>query len=128
MNECREGQDLEEPKKDIHYRCADIYALEVISGKWRLAIIWTLASKECMRYNELKRHLGGITNIMLTRALRSLEEHDLVIREEFNRIPPHVEYSLTPKCREVLPALQIIHSWGRDLLTAHITRKRSGIT
>ena len=123
MNECDECRNSGEHEKDIHYRCADIYALEVISGKWRLAIIWTLASKESMRYNELKRHLRGITNIMLTRALRSLEEHDLVIRNEFKQIPPHVEYSLTPKCREVLPALKIIHSWGRDLLSVYNARQ-----
>ena len=125
MIKCEECRNSEDQSKDIDYRCADIYALEVISGKWRLAIIWTLASKESMRYNELKRHLRGIANIMLTRALRSLEEHDLVVRREFNQIPPHVEYSLTPKCREVLPALRIIHSWGKDLLTVYNERQQA---
>lgn len=113
---------LTKPMPIDSYRCADIYALEVISGKWRLAIIWTLSSRPTMRYNELKRYLPGITNIMLTRALRSLEEHGLIIREEFNQIPPHVEYSLTDKCREVLPALEIIHKWGRDLLHTRLLK------
>ncbi|MDL2285753.1 helix-turn-helix transcriptional regulator, partial [Desulfovibrio sp. OttesenSCG-928-F07] len=103
---------------EVHYRCADIYALDVIGGRWRLAVIWTLSSKESMRYNELKRHLKGITNIMLTRSLRSLEEHRLVTRTEFARTPPHVEYALTPKCKEVLPALEILHRWGKSLLIA----------
>lgn len=125
MPHCKEPQSSN--PESIHYRCADIYALEVISGKWRLAIIWTLSSKESMRYNELKRHLKGITNIMLTRALRSLEEHDLVVRREFNQIPPHVEYSLTPKCREVLPALKIIHQWGSDLLTVFKARQAAKV-
>ena len=127
MDKRGECRNLEGQEKDIHYRCADIYALEVISGKWRLAIIWTLAGKESMRYNELKRHLRGITNIMLTRALRSLEEHALVIRKEFSQIPPHVEYSLTPKCLAVLPALQIIHSWGKDLLIVHNARQQAKV-
>lgn len=67
-----------------------------------------------MRYNELKRHLDGITNIMLTRSLQGLEEHGLVCRIEYSQIPPHVEYSLTERCRKLLPALEIINEWGKE--------------
>ena len=89
--------------KPIHVnKCAVVHALEIIGGKWRLPIIWELSTQESMRYNELKRHLNGITNIMLTRALQGLEEHGLVNRIEYNQIPPHVEYSLTEGCRELL--------------------------
>ena len=98
------------------YRCTDIYTMEVISGKWRLPIIWTLSTKESMRYNELKRHMKGITNIMLTRCLQGLETYGLVTRTEHDEVPPHVEYALTDKARELLPALEIINDWGRDLL------------
>ena len=111
-----ERSDRDAVTAEMHFRCSDIYALDVIGGRWRLAIIWTLSSKESMRYNELKRHLRGITNIMLTRALRSLEDHKLVTRTEFPEVPPHVEYALTPKCKEVLPALEILHRWGKGLL------------
>jgi len=99
----------------VHFnKCAVIHALEIIGGKWRLPIIWELSAQESMRYNELKRHLNGITNIMLTRALQGLEEHGLVSRTEYNHIPPHVEYSLTESCRELLPALEIINQWGKS--------------
>lgn len=107
----------------VQYRCTDIFAIDVIGGKWRLAIIWNLAGYESLRYNELKRKLKGVTNIMLTRALRSLEEHRLVTRRQCRQVPPHVEYALTPKCREVLPALEIIHAWGNDLLNAYNSRQ-----
>ena len=97
--------------------------MDVISGKWRLPIIWILSSRESMRYNELKRSLGGITNIMLTRSLQGLESYGLVVRREFRSVPPHVEYSLTEKCRELLPALEIINAWGRDLLEKHFAAR-----
>lgn len=100
-------------KMKAHSKCAVTLALEIIGGKWRLPIIWNLSAQESMRYNELKRHLDGITNIMLTRALQGLEEYGLVKRTEYNRIPPHVEYSLTESCRELLPALEIINQWGK---------------
>jgi DNA-binding HxlR family transcriptional regulator len=100
--------------KALHVRkCAVTHALEIIGGKWRLPIIWELSAQESMRYNELKRHLDGITNIMLTRALQGLEENGLVKRVEYSRIPPHVEYSLTESCKQLLPALEIINEWGR---------------
>ncbi|MFT8313149.1 MAG: helix-turn-helix domain-containing protein [Clostridium sp.] len=109
----------------VHFnKCAVIHALEIIGGKWRLPIIWELSAQESMRYNELKRHLNGITNIMLTRALQGLEEHGLVNRTEYNQIPPHVEYSLTESCRELLPALEIINQWGkRQMLNDHCEEK-----
>ena len=95
-------------------KCAVMHALEIIGGKWRLPIIWELSTQDSMRYNELKRHLNGITNIMLTRALQGLEEHGLVKRVELCRIPPHVEYSLTESCKQLLPALEIINEWGKE--------------
>ena len=101
--------------KTLHAKkCAVTRALEIIGGKWRLPIIWELSAQESMRYNELKRHLDGITNIMLTRALQGLEENGLVRRMELGRIPPHVEYSLTESCKQLLPALEIINEWGKS--------------
>lgn len=100
--------------KSIHSKkCAVAHALEIIGGKWRLPIIWELSAKDSMRYNELKRHLDGITNIMLTRALNGLEKNGLVLRKEICQIPPHVEYSLTESCKQLLPALEIINEWGK---------------
>ena len=113
---CEKSIDLTTiQEKPIHYqKCAVTLALDIIGGKWRLPIIWQLSSQESMRYNELKRHLDGITNIMLTRALLGLEENGLVIRKEYSQIPPHVEYSLTESCKQLLPALEIINDWGRE--------------
>ncbi len=110
----------------IESKCAVIYALEIIGGKWRLPIIWQLSSQESMRYNELKRHLNGVTNIMLTRALQGLEEHGLVLRVERNQIPPHVEYSLTDRCKELLPALEIIDEWGRSQMNNPCCKSENG--
>jgi DNA-binding HxlR family transcriptional regulator len=93
--------------------CVMIYSMEIIGGKWRVPIIWKLYQNKTMRYNELKRNLTGITNIMLTRSLQTLEENGLVKRVEFNQIPPRVEYSLTDNCLQLVPALEIIFNWGK---------------
>lgn len=96
--------------------CPVIHTLDIIGGKWRIPIIWHISIKKSVRYNELKRSIHGITNIMLTRSLQALEEHGLVKRTEYNKIPPHVEYSLTAQGEELLPALKIINEWGKNSL------------
>jgi len=113
-------------EKPVHcQKCAVTYALNIIGGKWRLPIIWQLSTQESMRYNELKRHLDGITNIMLTRALQELEQNKLVNRTEYSQIPPHVEYSLTESCKELLPALEIINEWGKEKMQKFIMERPS---
>ncbi len=104
---------------NIVFRCTDIYTMGVISGKWRLPIIWTLSFQDGMRYNEIRRELSGITNTMLTRSLQGLEEYGLVNRREFPEVPPHVEYFLTDKCKELLPMLEAINKWGKEVLAEH---------
>lgn len=94
-------------------KCGVIYALELIGGKWRLPVLWKLSKQENIRYNELRRQLHGITNTMLTRVLVDLENSGLVLRHEFETVPPHVEYSLTESGKSIIPALEIIGAWGR---------------
>ncbi len=93
--------------------CPILHALNIIGGKWRLLILYHLLDGG-LRYNQLKRKLYGITNIMLTRSLRHLEEHCLVKRIQHSEIPPHVEYFLTEHAKNLVPALVIITEWGKE--------------
>ena len=101
--------------ESIYNECPDIPTFALLGGKWRLPVIWILAKYGNVRFNELKRRLGDITNIMLTRSLTELEEYGLVERIDYGELPYRVEYRLTQKARELLPALDIISIWGREL-------------
>ena len=94
--------------------CPVLYALNIIGQKWKLPILWHLMLKDATRYNELKRGLNGITNIMLTKCLRELEEHNLVKRVEYDTKPPKVEYSLTERGKALLPTLNDLYKWGEE--------------
>lgn len=111
-------------------QCPIIYALNIIGQKWKLPIMWYLASKECTRYNELKRKVKGITNMMLTKSLKELEEHKLIIRTQYETIPPKVEYSLTKRGRALLPTLNELYIWGGEQLELNkenACNKKTGI-
>lgn len=95
--------------------CPLTYALNLIGGKWRLPIIWRLSQSGTMRYNELKRSIDGITNMMLTQSLKELESYGIIKREQFNEIPPRVEYSLTGYGEELILALNELADWGNKM-------------
>lgn len=97
--------------------CPLTFALSLIGGKWRLPIIWALSQNGNMRYNELKKSIDGITNMMLTQSLKDLELFGIINREQFLEIPPRVEYSLTDKGKNLIPALKALAHWGKEIKT-----------
>lgn len=105
------------PIDNIYERkCPLIYALDIIGQKWKLPIMWYLFDNDFTRYNELKRKVKGITNMMLTKSLKELEEHNLIVRIQYETIPPKVEYALTERGKALLPALNELSIWGEEQL------------
>ena len=99
-------------EKDI--RCPLEYALDVFGGKWKSRIICLLAQEQTVRYSELRKKLCDITDTMLVNSLKELQRDGMVMRVQYNEIPPKVEYSLTPKDYSVIPILIRISEWGRE--------------
>ena len=92
--------------------------MEIIGQKWKLPILWYIADKEVIRYNELQRKVVGITATMLTKDLRELENDGLISRKQYSTIPPTVEYSLTEKGKTLIPALDTLYQWADDQMKA----------
>lgn len=84
----------------------------MLQGKWKNQVIFVMSLKDNIRFGQLKKEVAGITNTMLTNTLRELESDGLVYREQFNEIPPHVEYSLTEKGRNLFPVYYEMLKWG----------------
>ena len=97
-------------EKDI--RCPLEYGLEIFGGKWNSRIICVLAAKEVLRYSELRREMGNITDAVLAATLKDLIANEIVERKSYDEIPPRVEYSLTEKGKSVVPILRSICKWS----------------
>lgn len=82
-----------------------------LSNKWNLLVIRRL-SRKTMRYSELRRDIGDISQKMLTQTLRHLERIGLVERKVYPVIPPKVEYSLTELGRSCVVAVDRLCSWA----------------
>lgn len=102
--------------KADHCPCQEVCplqtALKRIGGKWKIPILCTLAGGQGIRYNELMKKVQGITNTMLATSLKELERDGLITRMQYQEMPIRVEYNITEKAREVMPALQMLAVWG----------------
>jgi DNA-binding HxlR family transcriptional regulator len=88
-------------------------ALTLISGKWKLEILWLLYHRP-HRFGELLRTISGVTQHMLTRQLRELEADGLVTRTVFAEVPPRVEYAMTDATIALEPAIWALMNWSRE--------------
>ena len=97
------------------YHCAMDITLNYIGGKWKTVVLWYLQFKT-LRFAELKKLIPDITEKMLSIQLKKLEEDGLIMRKKFGVKPPvKVEYSLTEFGKTLIPSLNAIAKWGRDL-------------
>lgn len=88
---------------------------KLLSGKWKILILWYLSSNT-LRFSDIKKRLPQVTQRMLTMQLRSLEEDNLITRKVYPEVPPKVEYSLTETGEGLIPILELMHSFGADYL------------
>lgn len=110
---------------EVSDTCPMRRTLEMLSGKWRTHIIYELCKRQNCRFSELKKAIPRITNTMLTSTLRDLEELGIIRREQFNEIPPHVEYSLTDKGMALLPVFTELAKWGETYIDSGETARET---
>ena len=103
------------PPSVLEPQCPSRLVLERIADKWTALVIQILA-RGTMRYAELQRAIGGISQKMLTQTLRSLERDGLVQRKVHPVVPPKVEYSLTRLGRTLIEPLHELCRWSEKHL------------
>ena len=103
-------------EKNLFGICPYFTIQKLLSGKWSIYILYLL-SQETLRFNELQRRIpDSITHTSLSRQLKALEENGLIIRTEYNEIPPKVEYSLSPSGRKFDLVLNSLRDFGLNYI------------
>jgi len=90
------------------------YTMSLISGKHKMVILYCLMEYEPVRFNEMKRYLGSITDKTLSGNLKELEADGLIVRKEYPQIPPKVEYSLSERGKSLMRVLDQLCIWGEE--------------
>ena len=88
------------------------YTLSLISGKYKMIILFCLMEFKTVRFNELKRYLKTISDKTLSTNLKELEADHLIVRHEYPQVPPKVEYSLTDRGNSLMEVLDLLCVWG----------------
>ena len=95
-----------------NYRCHFELTLQLIGGKWKLLVIYFLSLQKVIRFGQLRRTLPEISERMLVRQLRELEDDGLVSRKVYGTVPPRVDYALTPLGESLVPIMESLKAWG----------------
>ena len=95
----------------ITTQCPIQFVLDLISSKWTILILHELFLGD-RRTHEFLDAMPGLSTKILMQRLRELEKHQIVDRRVYAEIPPHVEYSLTAKGRELQPVLAELRQLG----------------
>jgi DNA-binding HxlR family transcriptional regulator len=99
--------------KPIQMVCPVTAMLELIGGKWKPVILYCLRS-DTRRFGEIAARIPNISRKVLTDQLRELEEDQLIVRTQYNEIPPRVEYALSEKGKSMAPVLAAMEKWGNE--------------
>ena len=97
--------------KDKSYVCYLDLGFEIIRGKWKAVILCHLCDG-AKKFLELQRITCGVSQKVLNESLKQLEDDELISKKIYAEVPPKVEYSLTRKGKELIPALKIIEEWS----------------
>jgi DNA-binding HxlR family transcriptional regulator len=103
--------------------CPAAHTLRVLSGMWKVPIVWHLQSGT-KRFGELREEVGKITQRVLAQQLRELENDGIVSRKVYPTVPLKVEYSLTALGKSLRPVVQMLCAWG--MTHAPSPRAKSG--
>ena len=86
--------------------------MQLVGAKWKLLVIKELLKSE-KRFSELKKKLGCTSKVLIA-CLKEMEEDGLVVREEYDVIPPKVEYYLTDIGYTLRPVVESMQKWGKE--------------
>lgn len=107
------------------FNCEKELTLSIVSGKWKIVILWHLGHEGPHRFGELFRLFKNISNRILTKQLRELELDDIIRRIDYEENPPRVEYSMTERGMTLLPVVDAMFDWGKQNMAYYADMARS---
>lgn len=103
-------------KKELFGLCPYVTAQKVLTGKWSMYILYLLTDGP-IRFNELQRRMPEeMTHTTLSRQLKTLEDEGLIVRIEYQQIPPKVEYQLSEIGEKFRKVLSVLEVWGNEYI------------
>lgn len=106
----------------LHPLCPSRQVLAHLTSRWGALILVALAGKT-LRFSQLRRALGNVSERMLAQTLQALEADGMVRRVAHDVVPPHVDYSLTDIGEEAATHVRALATWVEGRLPAILAHR-----
>jgi DNA-binding HxlR family transcriptional regulator len=106
-------EEIKEKILNGDFNCEKELTLSIISGKWKIVILWYLGTEGPHRFSDFQRLFPKISHKILSNQLHELMEDGIVHREVYPEVPPKVEYSITELGMTLLPIVEMMYEWGK---------------
>jgi DNA-binding HxlR family transcriptional regulator len=107
-------KEVKEKLVNGDFHCEKELTLSIISGKWKVVILWHLGVQGPHRFSELQKLFPKISHKTLANQLRELMEDGIIHREVYPEMPPKVVYSMTDLGMTLLPIVEMMYEWGKN--------------
>jgi len=114
--------EIERRLRNNEFNCEKELTMSILSGKYKVVIIWHLGNEGPHRYGELFRLFKEISNRILTKQLRELEQDGIICRHIYPVVPPKVEYFLTDLGKTILPIVNDMWRWGKENMSYYVEK------
>ncbi len=91
-------------------------AVNTISGKWKIPIVWQINEGK-KRPSEFLKGIAKVDRRVLSQQLNEMVSDGILIKESFNELPPRVEYSLTETGKQLVEILWKLNDWGKTVIS-----------
>ncbi|MDR1813332.1 MAG: helix-turn-helix transcriptional regulator [Tannerella sp.] len=113
-------------KQFLHEKdCPIRDVISKLGDKWSLLALTSLEANGTLRFSELQKSIGDVSQRMLTVTLRSLEADGFVRRTIYPEVPPRVEYCLTGLGHDLMPHINSLINWALDNMQAIMDSRKS---
>ncbi|SEN53827.1 transcriptional regulator, HxlR family [Amphibacillus marinus] len=110
-------EEIKTKLKNKNFHCEKELTLSIISGKWKVVILWHLGVEGPHRFSDLQRLFENISHKTLSNQLKELIEDGIISRKVYPETPPKVEYSMTDLGYTLLPIIELMFTWGKKRIT-----------
>jgi DNA-binding HxlR family transcriptional regulator len=117
--------DLGEKIQAGELHCEKELTMSIISGKYKVVILWHLGHDGALRYMELRKLFKDISDRILTKQLREMEQDYVISRAVSAESRLKVEYSLSDIGLSLLPIVDSVYEWGRDHLAFYLEKEKA---
>ncbi len=100
-------------KIKANYNCALLLGMDLLGGKWKMRLLWHILHGD-NRFSLLQRAIPDITTKMLITQLREMEHSGLLIRTEYDEVPPRVVYHVAEAYQGLIPIVEGLCDFGKQ--------------